>query len=83
MPQPDEKSLSDKLCPKVSQVPDDNSFIVTQKVHCQVPDETDPWRPRLVQHACLATPKPFPTTFLQMELPKQCPGRTQQRLNKG
>ena len=68
---------------QVSQVPDDNSFIVTQKVHCQVPDETDPWRPRLVQHACLATPKSLPTTFLQMELPKQCPGRTQQRLNKG
>ena len=64
---------------QVSQLPDDNSLIVTQSVHCQVPDETNPWRPRLVQHACLATPKPLPPTFVQMELPKQCPGIEQDK----
>ena len=47
----------------------------------QVPDEIDTWRPGLVQHARLATTKSFPPPLLQMELPKQCPGRTKHGVN--
>ena len=47
----------------------------------QVPDEIDTWRPGLVQYARLATTKSFPPPLLQMELPKQCPGRTKHGVN--